>query len=116
VKITTYDLIKVTQANGNIHVDGGADHGGTAMLILEISYRHLTFDVLHLIWRAVWAAEHVAIIGPADVKHETAEYLAEQAGQLTGTGPTDADDAIAEAEAYGEILADIARFRKENGQ
>lgn len=116
MKITTYDLIKVTNNGDTIHVNGGADHGGTAMLILEISYRHLTFDVLHLIWRAVWAAEHVAIIGPADVKHETAEYLAEQAGQLTGTGPTDADDAIAEAEAYGEILADIARFRKENGQ
>ncbi|MDA8372452.1 MAG: hypothetical protein M0026_21710 [Nocardiopsaceae bacterium] len=117
MKITGYDLIKVTKDHhGHVHVHGATDHGGTAFILLDVEYRHLTFEVLHLIWRAAWAAGHVAIIGLADAQHEVSRYLAERAGQLTDTGPTDADDAAAEAEAYGEILADIARFREETGQ
>lgn len=117
MKITGYDLIKVTEDRGHVHVRGAvADHGGTAFILLDVEYRHLNFEVLHLIWRSVWAAGHVAIIGLVDAQHEVSRYLAERAGQLSAVEPTDADDAAETVEAYNEILAEIDAIRAEAGQ
>lgn len=117
MKITGYDLVKVTEDQGAVSVRGAvAEPGGRAFILADIDHRHLTFEVQHHIWRAVWAAGHVAVVAYADVRHEIEADLAERSGQLSAVDPTDADDAAAETEAFNEILTDIARFRKENGQ
>lgn len=103
--------------NGDIIIRGGVVPGGTAFIMLDIEYRDLNEWVVSHIWRAVHDAAHVAIIGPMDAAQALAGDLAWKDGQVPADpDPTDADDAASEAEAYGEILADIARFRKENGQ
>jgi hypothetical protein len=128
VNITTYGLVRVSYEHGrqsisdrsgtggDVIVRGGVVPGGTAFILLDIEYRDLTYDVEHLIWRAVYDAAHVAIVGPIDASHALAETLAWKDGQLEGQGgTTDAEDAAAEVEAFNVILGDIATFREEFG-
>lgn len=120
MKINVYGRVHVTYengVNGPIHVRGGCVPGGTAFVMLDIEYRDLTYDVEHLIWRAIWDAEQVAIIGPIDAAAALAETLAWKDGQRDDyVGPTDADDVAAETEAFNAILADIADMKREAGQ
>lgn len=120
MKITTYGRVHVSYengTNGHVRVRGGVVPGGAAFIMLDIEYRDLTEWVVSHIWRAVHDAGHVAIIGPMDAAQALAGDLAWKDGQVPAApDPTDADDAAAEVEAFNEILADIARFRKENGQ
>ncbi|GAB3995303.1 hypothetical protein GCM10029992_12200 [Glycomyces albus] len=116
MKITGYDLVRVTRAGDSVHVRGAADDGNAAFILADIEYRHLTFEVQRLIWRAVWSAERVAVVAFADVRHAIEVDLAERSGQLEAVERTDADDAAAEAEAFNGILADLATIRQEAGQ
>lgn len=141
MKITTYGLVRVAYEggrhiasrswlrpgtftpadgdhvrNGDIIIRGGVVPGGTAFIMLDIEYQDLTESVVAHIWRAVRDAGHVAIIGPMDASAALAGDLAWKDGQILDAGPTDADDAAAEFEAYNALLADIARFREEAGE
>ena len=113
MKITRYDLVRVTRDEyDTVTVRGAVVPGGTAFVLLDIEYRHLSFDVVNLIWRAVYGADHVAIIGAADVSHVLGEDLAIKAGQaVREPGPTEADDAADEVAAFDTTLADIAALR-----
>lgn len=113
MKITQYDLVRVTRDDcDTVTVLGAVVPGGTAFVLLDIEYRHLSFDVVNLIWRAVYGADHVAIVGAADVSHTLGEDLAVKAGQsVRDPGPTEADDAAVEVAALDTTLADIAALR-----
>jgi len=114
VKITGYDLVHVTHdGHGNVNITGAALPGGTAIVWLHIRHEHLGYHAAELIWRAVRDAGHVVLVGLADVRHELAADLADRDGQARPPQiPTAVTDALAEGDAYDEILGEIAEIRE----